>query len=336
VQGILSALESKVSQFTTLLKAQAANNANNTPAPTPLSDAASSMLKTSISQVSDQLQTLQTINIALFRQAQASLQAQLAQGPATTDTNPNTAPKDNSATNAASLPQLAANSNVPLPVINTTPDTLVNAPLIATALQSNIAQNGADTSSGNNSGSGQNQSMPQPVMVPSASQPTAATNAAANLSFARMLGQASQPSVLDQVSFNIKTAVTTGDSKISIQLQPEGLGKLDISFNVSADGKATSVNVTADNQGTLNLLKADTQGLTRALNDAGLRADSGSLSFNLSQGGQQQNSGQDQTASQAANIYLAAQPEDEGVIPAASVISRSYVLNVADGLDISI
>jgi flagellar hook-length control protein FliK len=39
--------------------------------------------------------------------------------------------------------------------------------------------------------------------------------------------------------------------------------------------------VTVDNRDTLELLKSDARGLERALRDAGLKADSGNLSFSL-------------------------------------------------------
>ncbi len=85
--------------------------------------------------------------------------------------------------------------------------------------------------------------------------------------------------MLDQIQFQVKTAVNDGSSKISIQLNPPELGKVDVKLNISADGKTSGITITADNQSTLNLLKQDTQGLTRALNDAGLSTDSGSLNF---------------------------------------------------------
>ena len=134
------------------------------------------------------------------------------------------------------------------------------------------------------------------------------------------------------MSFQVKTALKDGSSKITIQLHPADLGKVDVKLSVDASGK-TSVVVTADKQQTLDLLQRDAQGLARALTDAGLSTDSGSLSFNLG-GGQNQNSGQN-NATQSVSTYQKLQPDDEHETNL-SILSRSYIVNVAQGLDIEI
>ncbi|MFO0388222.1 MAG: flagellar hook-length control protein FliK [Alphaproteobacteria bacterium] len=147
--------------------------------------------------------------------------------------------------------------------------------------------------------------------------------------FSKMLQQTSQP-VLDQVIFHVKSAVDSGSSKIHIQLNPAELGKLDIKLEVDAEGK-TGITVTADNKNTLDLLQRDSRGLERALADAGLKADSGSLSFNLRSDGQDRNQHEQ---SQAALNYKQAMPEEEPL--ALDLLTRSYVVNLAEGLDIKI
>ncbi len=51
-------------------------------------------------------------------------------------------------------------------------------------------------------------------------------------------------------------------------------------MEVGHDGRVNAV-VTADNKDTLDMLQKDSRELERALQQAGLQADSGSLSFNL-------------------------------------------------------
>jgi flagellar hook-length control protein FliK len=131
----------------------------------------------------------------------------------------------------------------------------------------------------------------------------------------------------------VKTALSDGSSKITIQLNPPDLGKVDVRLEIGADGKTSGVTITASNQDTLNLLQRDAQGLTRALNDAGLTTDSGSLNFSL--GGGQQNQTQAGTQ-QAATTYQQAQPEEDDPVTAINAITRSYVVNLAEGLDITI
>lgn len=156
-------------------------------------------------------------------------------------------------------------------------------------------------------------------------------NNASATRFSSLLNPANQADVAEQVVFHVKTAVSTGDSKIHIQLHPEDLGKLDITLDVSANGK-TGVTITADNKQTLDLLQKDSSGLAKALADAGLKTDAGSLSFNL-RGGEQQGQGQSQF--QAASTYRSSQPEED-ILPTIAAVTRSYVVSVPDGLDISI
>ena len=86
--------------------------------------------------------------------------------------------------------------------------------------------------------------------------------------------------VADQISVHIGKAVKAGVDRIEIRLKPESLGRVDVRLEVARDGRVI-VAVTAENRDTLELLKSDARGLERALQDAGLKADSGSLSFNL-------------------------------------------------------
>ena len=192
----------------------------------------------------------------------------------------------------------------------------------------------------NNSGGQNNNSQGQFSVGASSATSSAQTSGEVNKStFSNMLSrttQSNQANVAEQVVFQVRTAVKTGDSKISIQLHPEDLGKVDITMDVGANGK-TSVSITADNKQTLDLLQSDSRGLQKALADAGLKADSGSLSFNL-RGGQGEGSGgnQGQNQAQAASNYRKSQAEEEPILPAIATVTRSYMVKMPDGLDINI
>lgn len=86
--------------------------------------------------------------------------------------------------------------------------------------------------------------------------------------------------VLEQVSVNIQKAIKDGADRISIQLRPAELGRIDVRIEVSGDGRAM-VHVSADRADTLELLQRDARDLARSLQEAGLRADAGNLQFNL-------------------------------------------------------
>ena len=196
------------------------------------------------------------------------------------------------------------------------------------------ASQGANSDLGGNSRDSQQQSTAAPAAPTALNAPAENASSAYKSDFARTLEQAARAPIAEQVAFSIKTAASTGQSKISIQLNPEDLGKLEVKIHIDSAGK-TGVVITADNKSTLELLQRDAQNLARSLNDAGLQTDAGSLSFNLRGGQQDAQQGQDFGRAQATQTYQKIQPEDEDDL-ALNVISRSYVVNLVDGLDIKI
>lgn len=88
------------------------------------------------------------------------------------------------------------------------------------------------------------------------------------------------PPVTEQISVQISKAVKAGIDRIDIHLRPKSLGRVEVRLELAGDGRV-SATVTVDIRETLDLLKTDARGLEKALDDAGLKADSNSLSFNL-------------------------------------------------------
>lgn len=85
---------------------------------------------------------------------------------------------------------------------------------------------------------------------------------------------------VDQVAMHLTKAVDDGIDHLTIHLKPAELGSIEVKLEMGDTGisKAT---ITADRQDTLNLLQRDSHRLEQALDNAGLKADPGSLSFNL-------------------------------------------------------
>ena len=83
-----------------------------------------------------------------------------------------------------------------------------------------------------------------------------------------------------QVAVQIKRAVAAGNDRINIRLHPAELGRVQVRLDVADDGHVRAL-VTAERAETLDLMQRDPRGLERALQEAGLKTDSGSLSFNL-------------------------------------------------------
>jgi flagellar hook-length control protein FliK len=84
----------------------------------------------------------------------------------------------------------------------------------------------------------------------------------------------------EQVAVQIRKAVSGGNDRISIRLHPAELGRLQVKLEVADDGHVRAL-ITAERAETLDLMQRDLRGLERALQDAGLKTDSSSLSFTL-------------------------------------------------------
>ncbi|MEM9685144.1 MAG: flagellar hook-length control protein FliK, partial [Pseudomonadota bacterium] len=101
--------------------------------------------------------------------------------------------------------------------------------------------------------------------------------------------------IANQVAVQIQKGLSQGGDRISIQLKPAELGRVDVRLDMVGDGRVAAV-VTADRADTLELLQRDARLLQSALQDAGLQADGNSLSFEL----KGQNGGQSGSANETA------------------------------------
>ncbi len=86
----------------------------------------------------------------------------------------------------------------------------------------------------------------------------------------------------EDISVQMVRNARNGVNRFELRLDPPELGRIDIRMEISADG-SVQANLTVDRADALDLLRADARLLDRALNEAGLKTDSGSLSFNLRQ-----------------------------------------------------
>ncbi|KLN59035.1 hypothetical protein WH96_19885 [Kiloniella spongiae] len=91
----------------------------------------------------------------------------------------------------------------------------------------------------------------------------------------------------DQLSIHIRKAVGDNKDSISIKLHPSELGRVDVKLEI-VDGSTMKAMITAERPDTLDMLQRDSRMLEKALQDAGLKTDGQSLSFNLKQDGNDQ------------------------------------------------
>ena len=92
--------------------------------------------------------------------------------------------------------------------------------------------------------------------------------------------EAGLPFAAEQVAVQIHKAANAGQDRINIRLYPADLGRVEVRLEWADDGALRAV-ISAERSDTLDLLQRDSRALDRALQDAGLKTDSDSLSFDL-------------------------------------------------------
>ena len=90
--------------------------------------------------------------------------------------------------------------------------------------------------------------------------------------------------VVEQVAVRISQAVRDGANRITVQLRPADLGRIEVKLELGDSGRL-SATVVVDRPETLDMMQRDARGLERALLQAGLDTDSDSLQFSLRDGG---------------------------------------------------
>lgn len=138
--------------------------------------------------------------------------------------------------------------------------------------------------------------------------------------------------VMEQVHVGVRHAIRDGVDRITIQLNPNELGRVEVKMDIVADGMS-QVSFLVDKQETFDLLQRDARTLERMLQDAGVRADAGSMQFNLRQDSQSQESWNHEAAnhrdgegeSEISNLN----PSNPSELP-----TQMYVHLISDRVDI--
>ena len=161
------------------------------------------------------------------------------------------------------------------------------------ALINDLANNGSNSggfgSDGGFNSQGNNTQQQDPASAASLLQPATA-DMLYNRNFSNYLTSASSDAspTTQMVSLQMQRNINSGINTMTLQLEPAGLGKLDVKLQFSKDG-TVKAHMTVDKPETLALLQKDSHHLQRALQQSGIETDENSLSFDLRQQGQQQN-----------------------------------------------
>jgi hypothetical protein len=138
--------------------------------------------------------------------------------------------------------------------------------------------------------------------------------------------------ILDQINVQISKAAKEGLDKITVQMRPEALGRVEVQLKLGSEGQL-SAHIVADRPETLEALKRDSSQLERSLADAGFKTDQGSLQFSLR--GEQQNNQQQASEGKTPFGLERGQALDEAAAEEAIAQARPRASS-RPGVDISV
>jgi hypothetical protein len=90
--------------------------------------------------------------------------------------------------------------------------------------------------------------------------------------------------VAAQVALHIGKSAKAGLTRVEIALEPASLGRVEVRLDFGRDGSINALFM-AETREALDALRADARTLERALSEAGVKTDSGSLGFSLREQG---------------------------------------------------
>ena len=141
----------------------------------------------------------------------------------------------------------------------------------------------------------------------------------------------------DQIAVKIQRAAQDGQQRVNIRLNPAELGRIDVKLEMSDDGRVRAV-LSVERPETLDMLQRDARGLERALHDAGLKTDGGSLSFDL-EGGSEHRDGERDHAEGGGSTPQHQEDTNAGLeapLPDNAEDVPSPLRLIEDGLDIRV
>lgn len=145
---------------------------------------------------------------------------------------------------------------------------------------------------------------------------------------------AAQLPAADQVAVQIQRAVRDGASRIIVQLSPAELGRVEVQLDFTQDGRVSAA-VLADRADTLDMLQRDARLLERSLQEAGLKTDGGSLSFDLRDGGRNSQWSQGTGSDNRPSERVTAAPGRAATVETAEARPRAVMRNDG-GVDIRV
>ncbi|MBM3555268.1 MAG: hypothetical protein FJX47_06920, partial [Alphaproteobacteria bacterium] len=125
----------------------------------------------------------------------------------------------------------------------------------------------------------------------------------------------------EQVAVQIQRAMQTGKSRITVELDPAELGKVEVRLDIDRRGQVMA-SVVAERPDTLDMLQKDARSLEKALASAGLSADMANLNFSLREGPKEQ--GHQQASKSGRGSGRDANNEDDAAKAAIGEVATAF------------
>ena len=145
--------------------------------------------------------------------------------------------------------------------------------------------------------------------------------------------EASRAVPLDQLAVEIATRAKAGERRFDIRLDPPELGRIDVRLEIDSKGNTTT-KLIVERAETLDMLQRDVRGLEKALQNAGLKTDAGSMQFSLQQDTQAQH-GHQSHAPEMRGRSESVQAEAE-IMTEVSINNATLAAQMRGGVDIRI
>ncbi|MBN9673691.1 flagellar hook-length control protein FliK [Roseibium aggregatum] len=147
--------------------------------------------------------------------------------------------------------------------------------------------------------------------------------------------QAQSGQVATQVAAEIARNLKDGNTRFQMRFDPPELGRVEVNMKVASDG-SVQAHLIVDRPETLDMFLRDQRGLERALEAAGLNANSENLQFSLKQDGSGGFASGEEQGGQASGSEGGAATAEETAEPLAEEIVRLTLAQQRGGLDLRI
>ena len=135
-----------------------------------------------------------------------------------------------------------------------------------------------------------------------------------------------------EIAINMARNLTGGTSRFEIRLDPAELGRIDVRMELGADGRVQA-HLTVEKPETLDMLQRDARALEKALSDAGLDMENGSLGYSLRDDSEQA----DFTAKrETADDSSGTSPSEDDLTADLAAVQHIYALKAGSGSGVDI